>query len=501
MSGTSRRSVIGGLLAGGAALSRPAIVRAASNELHVRRATDFATFDPAFVRGLEDEVITASILAPLVSYVTRAKDSDPWTVRPYLADSLAQGTIAQLLNVGLRSNEKWKGQNASVISDDIRVSFMRLRDNAALPNHYIMDELDKITVYDSKTAELKLLASDTAFPVTVLARGQASVLPKDALQSSSDKDFRLKPPDQSGSFTIEELVQGQKAILARNPNWTGRKPRYDRVTFHVIPNEAAARVAADHGDIDVMQVSRDLLVGRTADPASSKLKVTRSLTGQMVYLTIYPGSELMQSPDVRHGMQSALDPAALIRDVYRDKGAIAAGSFLPSGWSYRSAQLTPKPDLSLARDLLRPIVPKRPLRLAIYPDYLNDVGEWLIKTLAELGLRTEAKSLVLPEFARMRQLEVDLLLTYAPVWRIGLQQTLARFSDVHPIHWPEIDELNKMAAANPSPETLLRIGSVLSNISAVRVLAEEKAGWIHPEGIDLPIRPDGFMAHPGAWSD
>jgi len=501
MSGTSRRSVIAGLLAGGTALSCTAIVRAASNELRVRRATDFVTFDPAFVRGLEDEVITASILAPLVSYVTRAKDSDPWTVRPYLADSLAQGSNGQLLNVGLRSNEKWKGTNVTVTSDDIRSSFIRLRDNKALPNHSIMDELDSITVNGSNTAELKLRASDTSFPVTVLARGQASVLPKDALQSASDQDFKLKPPDQSGSFTIKDLVQGREAVLERNPNWAGRKPRYDRVTFIVIPDEASARAAADRGDIDVMQVSRDLLVGRAADPTSSKLRVTRALAGQMVYLTIYPGSELMQSPDVRHGMQSALDPAALVRDVYRERGAIAAGNFLPSGWPYRTAEQGPKPDLSLARDLLRPIVPKRPLRLAVYPDYLKDVGEWLIKTLGELGLRTDATLLPLPEFPRLRLLDVDLLLTVAPVWRIGLQQTLARFSNVHPIHSAEIDELNKSAAANPSPETLLRIGSVLSNIGAVRVLAEEKAGWIHPEGTNLPFRPDGFMAQPGAWSD
>jgi ABC-type transport system substrate-binding protein len=496
-----RRSLSG--LAAAATLARPAITRAAANELRVRRASDFQTFDPAFVSTLEDEVVTASILAPLVSYY-RSSDKAPWKTRPWLADKVDPANGAVQFDVALRDAENWKVVSTSqgVLADDIRFSFMRLRDNTLLPNHYIMNGLRGVSVTDGQKAQINLTAADTEFPVTVLGRGQAAVLPKSALESTADKNFGLNPPDQSGAYTIKELVQGDRLVLERNTNWKGRAAKYDRVIFHVIPDEPTAKVAADRGDIDVMQVSRDLLMQR-ALPVSSTQRPVIAPTGLMVYLTIFPAADAMNSADVRRGVQLALDPAEAVRSAYREIGAIAATGFLPTGWPERPFEPPFKPDRDTARTLLSKLAGRSPLRLAVVPGFLSNVAEWIGATLNQLDIKVEAVMLDPPRWRQYadHKGEFDLLLTFAPLWRIGLQQTLARFSTLHPIYDPQIDELNAEAAKSPTPEVLRSISARLNALGAVHVLAEENYGWIVRQGIDFAVRPDGFMDQPGNWRD
>jgi ABC-type transport system substrate-binding protein len=496
----TRRYTLSGLAATTAMLAHPTVLRATSSELRVRRATDFQTFDPAFIRTLEDEIITASILAPLVTYL---RNRDAWETRSYLANSVHTVNGARQLKVVLRNDENWKSHATTqpILADDIKFSFMRLRDNISLPNHHFMAELKGLTVTSSTDAQIVLAAADPEFPVTVLGRGQAAILPKSALAAHATADFGLSPPDQSGAYTIKELVPGDHITIERNPDWQGRKAKYDRVTFIVIRDDRTAQAYADRGDIDLMQVPRDLLMAGV-QPSSSKLRLKTAPTGRMVYLTIFPSAEAMRAPAIRHGIQILLDPTALAESGYGNIGAIPATGFLPAGWRGRPSKSSIQPNLDEAGSLLKALS-GRSLRIAVSPPFLRNAGTWIATTLKEFGIGSEEFVLEMSQLHELglTQGQFDLLLTYAPLWRIGLQQTLARFSNVHAIHDTEIDELNAQAAEIPTPEILQKIATRLSELGAVRVLVEENDGWFARGDLTFPVRPDGFMDQLGNWSD
>jgi ABC-type transport system substrate-binding protein len=497
---TRRRTLLG--MTATTTLACPAISRAASSELRVSRVNDFRTFDPAFVNTLEDEIVTASILAPLVANY-RASDNAPWETRPWLASKVDPANGAVAFDVALRGNESWKARNTgqSVLADDIRFSLLRLRDNRSLPNHYIMTGLRDLVVTGNTDARLNLTAANRQFPVTVLGRGQAAILPKSALASKATADFGIDPPDQSRAYTIKELARGSHLTVDRNPNWHGDKAKYDRVTFLVLPDPGSAKAAADQHKIDVMQVSRDLLL-QGALPTASGLRLKTAPTGLMVYLTMFPTAAAMRSPDVRRGIQIALDSAALVRSAYREVAAIAATGFLPSGWLGRPPEPPLKPDFKEAGVLLRALVGRASLRLAVVPPFLRNVGDFIAGVMKELGVGVEQVPLEPPQWDQFADKDAfDLLLTFAPLWRIGLQQTLARFSTLHPIHDSEIDALNAQAAIAPKAEILGQLMNSLTALGAVHVLAEENYGWVVHEDVHLAVRPDGFMDQPGNWRD
>ena len=316
--------------------------------------------------------------------------------------------------------------------------------------------------------------------------------------------LELRPPDDSGSYTIAELNCGANIVLARSQSWAGDKPALDEIEFVVIPDEKVAGGQCDRGEIDAMMVTRDL----SARCGGSDWRVSSATTGRIVYLVLFPKSEALRSPDVRRGVQLSLDQNALVETVYSRAGARAAHSFAPAGWPWAGAEAQIAGSHADAADLLRASQgAKLSMAVASFPTdptMLLEVAKFVANSLAEFNIGVEfvliepfrlveAAATILPKF--------DMLLTNASVWSLGVRDTLARFSSIHAIGSERIDELNRQAETEPTVELLRDIENQLFETGAARVLVEELAVWTYRETVTPFFGPDGAVANLGAWSE
>jgi ABC-type transport system substrate-binding protein len=491
-----RREAMKLLTAGAAAIVAPNIARAETKPVRIRRRTEFFSFDPAFCRNFEDEVIAAAILAPLLRY--KARTNGRWDTEPHLAAKCTVAPTGMDYAFDLRG-ETWKDIGSAVTPDDVAFSFERLKD---LPNGWAVRDIANTQPPSSNGVDVKLRSPVEAFDTMFLATGYAAILPKSKLGGLESVDFRFAPPDHSGAY---DIVGGGRnpLLLAANQNWAGTKPGIDRIEFVVIPKEEDARSLRDRGEIDVSEVPRDLTAaGR--DPPDG-WRVSSETTGRIVYLTLFPNGPLLRSPDARRGVQLSIEREALVRTVYGEQWAQQASSIAPSGWVWTSEGGATVPGDAAA--LLHELRGAR-LTLAFtqnhFPDpsALEEVASFVADSVRKQGVEVDVSSIEAERLfggGNVNLEKLDMLVTRAPVWRLGVRDALARFSNAHSIGSNEINDMNARAQKEPSSELLRAIESRLIEMGALRVLAEERAVWGYDRSIIPFFGPEGGIANLVSW--
>jgi ABC-type transport system substrate-binding protein len=498
-----RRETIKLLTAGAATIAMPSIVRAEAKPLRIRRKSDFVSFDPAFCPNFEDRAVTAAVLAPLLRYKARANDASVWETEPYLAAKLTVTAGGKDYALDLRA-ETWKDVRSTINSDDVASSFARLLPTRRLPNSWCARDIAKIEVRDSSTIEVWLGSPVDAFDTGFLATGYASVLPKAKLNGRENENFGLTPPDHSGAYDIVDR-RDDRLLLAANPNWAGTKPKTDQIEFVVIQSEADARSQRDRGEIDASEVPRDLTAAGRDPPEG--WRVSGETTGRIVYLTLFPSGRSLQSADARRGVQLSIDRETLVQTVYGGQWAQPASSFAPSGWIWREEREESVGNPADAAGLLRGL--RGPLTLAFtqnhFPDpsALREVAAFVAQSVRKQGVEVDVSPIEAERLFGGGNVDLDgldMLVTRAPVWSLGVRDALSRFSNAHKIGSKEIDKMNEEAQSEPTSELLRSIESRLIAMGALRVLVEERAVWGYGRSIIPFFGPDGSIANLASWA-
>lgn len=499
----SRREALKLLSAGAAALAAPALAEGAP-PLRVRRINDFRSFDPPLISNVEDEAITASIMAPLL----RNKPTGNGLaggLEAHLVTSWGRGGDRKTYTFEIRDTENWKKLGGPIMSSDVAFSFGRLATSKTWGLTFSRT-FDSVRVIDARRFEVRLRVDDPAFPTLFLPRGIASVTPNASVTPAFD--FRLSPPDHSGSFMIRDLVPGRSLLLERNRAWAGDPPKLDQVEFIVIPDEKVAQGARDRKEIDVMLLDRQTLLMSGAS-APSGWRSSQATTGRVPYLVLFPNSKSLQSLEARRGVQLAIDKADLARAVYSEYGARRTETFAVAGWLWPGPENALKGRRADAVSLLRG-VGTATLQLGVLPlrpedtAALMETAAFVAKSLKEFGVSVQFGPIdpqrffsgegpkILPE--------LDMLLTSASVWDIGILGTLLRFASWHSIGSPAIEKQLGAAVEAPSRDALSSIEATLVDMGALLTLVEENAVWSHREEVSPVFGPHGGVVDLGAWA-
>ena len=208
----TRRKALKLVTAGAAAIVAPSIAKAGTR-LRIRRKTDFHSLDPAFLRGFEDEVLTASVLAPLLRYKGRASEADQWGTEAHLASNLTVGQGGVEYDFELR-DEKWKDVARPIGSEDVVFSFDRF--SKTIPNHPLGQDIASSSALTSRSVRVSLRSPIMDFGTRFFATGYGAVLSKSALARGTNDDFGFIPRDHSGSFDIADFQPHKKIVLRAN---------------------------------------------------------------------------------------------------------------------------------------------------------------------------------------------------------------------------------------------------------------------------------------------
>ena len=244
--------------------------------------------------------------------------------------------------------------------------------------------IESVTVIDSHTLQIR-----TKYPWPDLQDGLAAnstvILSPRALEQHGKQVSRN--PVGTGPFKLEAHNVGSEVVLARNDDYWGGKPAYDKLVISVVP-EAAARSSL----IQVGQVDVAVTVDPEMIPALEKnggVEVSIEPSTFSVFYMFNMRKKPMDDARVRRAINLAIDREAIVKSLLGPAGDVTR-NFFAHGVQYRK-DLAPVPyDPKAARELLREAGHGSGLELKIWAAhrYVKDqqVAEAIQAYLRQVGV-------------------------------------------------------------------------------------------------------------------
>lgn len=218
-----------------------------------------------------------------------------------------------------------------------------------------------------------------------------NILPPKYLAEKGDEFFG-KNPVGTGRFKFKQWVKDDHLTLEANPDYWGEKARIQSLIFKPVPESATRLSMLKAGQADIItNLSPDQADAFKNDPNAAAVAVPSGLMIQAQIDTLTPGP--LQDRRVRQAINYAVDKEAIVKNILRGYGKVAAVNIAPEYYGY-NPNLKPYPyDPEKARALLKEagVDPGFSLTMATPTGrYLADklVTEAVADYLTKAGLKT-----------------------------------------------------------------------------------------------------------------
>ena len=342
-----REFLIGSSALGVAAAAGPRLAWGAEGSvLRVRSYADLQILDPSYTLSEPESDIQGAIFSRLIEY----GPGDVWEWRLDAASAIEQ-VDDHHISFTLRPGIMWMGGFGEMTAEDVKYSFERVAD-PAMESPYAEDwvTLERVDVTDRYSGVIVLKEPSPMVWTTTLVGQGGTIVCKAAMEALPEKKFTTEPPTSSGPYHIEEWVPKQRTVLARNPDWNGPSPDFDRIEIYPIEDEKTAELGFEAGDLDYTRISLSSLTQyRQSLPQGAKLLEKPSL--KYVWLGMNIDHPQFQDIRVRKAIQMAVDVDAILEAAYFGVAAAATGIVAPGLVGNRGYNLTER-DPEAARELL-----------------------------------------------------------------------------------------------------------------------------------------------------
>ncbi|MFQ5764920.1 MAG: peptide ABC transporter substrate-binding protein, partial [Rhodospirillales bacterium] len=140
-----------------------------------------------------------------------------------------------------------------------------------------------------------------------------------------------------GPYLIAEVVTGSHVVLAPNPTWWGKKPRFKRVVVRVIPNTAALEANLLSGNIDMIAGE----LGFTVDQAiafekrhGGKFNIVYKPGLIYEHLDLNLDNPILKDIRVRRALIYGIDRKSISEKLFGGRQPVAHSSVNPLDWVY-----------------------------------------------------------------------------------------------------------------------------------------------------------------------
>ncbi|WEG13125.1 glutathione ABC transporter substrate-binding protein [Pullulanibacillus sp. KACC 23026] len=194
-------------------------------------------------------------------------------------------------------------------AEAVKYDFDKFRDpKTGAPRGSLLAAITSVTVKDDYTVVLK-----TAKPygpmLADLSHGNAAIVSPTA----DKKQDLMKNPVGTGPFMLKEWVPGDHVTLVKNPNYWGKAPKLDKVTFKVVPDENTAISMLQTGQIDFL----DSIPAEQWDHVKSLNNVTtvKKAGTPISYLAFNTQRAPMNDLAFRQAVSYAIDRDAYVKQL------------------------------------------------------------------------------------------------------------------------------------------------------------------------------------------
>lgn len=270
--------------------------------------------------------------------------------------------------------------------------------------------VDKYTVQISTAGPYPLMPVDL---VAIL------IVSKKATQGLSSDDFNQgKGMIGTGPFKFVSYQRDDRIELARNNDYWGEKPAWDKVTIRFIPNNATRMAALIAGDIQAIEnvPTADLAQAK----ANPKLTVFSKVSQRTIYLyvdgkrspspfvTDLNGAPLaknpLTNPEVRRAISMAINREAIKNRIMEGLAEPTNNMVAPTAFGY-NPMLTPvKYDPEGAKKLMEKAGYKEGFGITFHTPnnrYINDekIAQAIAQNLSRIGIRVKVDASPMATYA------------------------------------------------------------------------------------------------------
>lgn len=235
---------------------------------------------------------------------------------------------------------------APLTADDVVFTWQQVRNPANnVPNRFPYDLAQSVVARDRYTVVVRLREPSAPFLAEFFRCGtDGAILPKHLLAGKHDlnRDPYNARPVGSGPFVVESYVPGNAVELRANPHYFRGRPRLDRITYRIIPNENSLLVALRAHEIDLYDGAPEQQAAALREIPGVRVAITAvDNREQLVFNTRKPPFDDVR---VRKAAIAAIDWSRIQRSVYLGIGLPGgnATDVFPLLWAYTPA-LDPYP--------------------------------------------------------------------------------------------------------------------------------------------------------------
>ena len=279
-------------------------------------ATD--SLDPARGYTQTTGVIHRATYETLVTF----PDADASEILPMLA---TDWTISEDgLNYTFNLNpDAIFSDGSDITADDVVFSVNRLKNIQGNPSPLAAnvasataDDEDTVTITLSTiTPSFLANLANTAFAITNadVIRENGGTDAEDASTTDTAEQYLNSTSAGSGPYVLESWEPQVETVLARNPNYMGDAPYFDRVIITNIPEPATQKVALESGEIDLaLDLTSDQI---TPMEGNEEITIYRGPGNIVHFLLMNEDPEIggpMADPLVQRAVRLALDYAGYV---------------------------------------------------------------------------------------------------------------------------------------------------------------------------------------------
>ncbi|WP_254006239.1 ABC transporter substrate-binding protein [Desulfuribacillus stibiiarsenatis] len=234
--------------------------------------------------------------------------------------------------VNIRKDVKFS-DGKPLSADDVVYTFETTRDSGSVID---LNNLKSVKAVNESTIVFELKESQSTFINQLLTTG---IVPKHA-----HNDNYAQQPIGSGPFKFVQWDKGQQIIVEVNPEYYGEKPKFKKLTFLFL-SEDAAFASAKAGQVDVSYIqagfSKQAVTGMKLETLESVdnrgIMFPFVASGQKTAEGLPVGNDVTADAAIRKAINIAIDRKALVSGVLEGQGTPAYTSVDKLPWWNKDA--------------------------------------------------------------------------------------------------------------------------------------------------------------------
>ena len=387
-------------------------------------------------------------------------------------------------------------------AEDVAFSLQRACESAGSQTFFIAFDAEHIAAVDEHTVDV---ATKEPFAPTLnyLSTARGAILSKAAVEEMGDEAYG-RTPVGSGPYKVETFSPGNEIVLARNEEYWGEKPYFEKIQFRFVTEASNRAIELETHNADIIYSVASNDADRLAE--TDGVEIVTGPAYNFVYVSLNMSDEVLQNEKLREALNMAIDVPALVEACYGNSASVA-DSYMSSSVVYQKAQEPKVYDPEAAAALLAEAgyPDGLDLKLSVNEDTtFNFIAEIVQAMWADIGVNLE-----------IEQMEQATYLEKSNVGEVQVAITSSNAVSGDPDNalmiW-RTTAVNSIQACDPKIDEYLNAGGAEFDDDARRAIYEEVQTYLWDKnyavclcfpnvtyGINEGL--EGFFCHPGSTPD